>query len=262
MREGPFETDAEESKRWYQHPFIWAITEIRLRQQTRQRWKPAMLAQLFSRFPRLRRFIMNLGENGFILWSHLQTVASHSSHLLYGKKSRTWSIAYEVLFKSLSNMKRFVLFENFNQDYITSIGRAPLIRTPPPGVSRAISTASLKLESLSVSFILDANHLFPSATEQNMHSKWPNLTSLNITSPAPNGTNSDAAPHQRSHSPPDFERLLHAHFFRITERAPKFTRQSLPETLRYSVVCGRASHSPLCQDCLALNPEGLRPRFA
>jgi hypothetical protein len=49
-------------------------------------------------------------------------------------------------------------------------------------VSREIGTASLQLESLSASFILDATHFFPSPAEQPIHSKWPNLISLNINS--------------------------------------------------------------------------------
>jgi hypothetical protein len=53
MGEGPFNSEEEEFEWWNKLPYISATTGIRLRQQTRRRWKPAALVQLFSRFPRL-----------------------------------------------------------------------------------------------------------------------------------------------------------------------------------------------------------------
>jgi hypothetical protein len=53
MGEGPFDTEEEEREWWNKLPLVSAITAIRLRQQTRRRWKPAALVHLFSRFPQL-----------------------------------------------------------------------------------------------------------------------------------------------------------------------------------------------------------------
>lgn len=40
---------------WWQHlPLVPAVTGVLLRQQTRRRWDPTILYQMFSRFPRLR----------------------------------------------------------------------------------------------------------------------------------------------------------------------------------------------------------------
>jgi hypothetical protein len=91
-------------------------------------------------------------------------------------------LAYELLFKSLPNIRRLILFENFNEAYTCSIDRIPLLRTPSSDVSRAISVASLNLESLSASFILDATHFFSAFNGQHVQPRWPNLTSLSITS--------------------------------------------------------------------------------
>ncbi|KAF4464872.1 hypothetical protein FALBO_8304 [Fusarium albosuccineum] len=54
MGSGPFESDEKEDQWWQQLPLIPAVTGVLLRQQNRRRWKPAALAQMFPRLPRLR----------------------------------------------------------------------------------------------------------------------------------------------------------------------------------------------------------------
>jgi hypothetical protein len=80
-----------------------------------------------------------------------------------------------------------VVFENFNQQYPTvmqlfqlgeDLSRCDIIRNPAPAVSRMIALASLKLEHLAASFIVDASHFF----EIEPSWEWPNLTSLVLTS--------------------------------------------------------------------------------
>jgi hypothetical protein len=51
-------------------------------------------------------------------------------------------------------------------------------RNPAPAVSRIIALASLKLEHLAASFIVDSSHFF----EIEPSWEWPNLTSLVVTS--------------------------------------------------------------------------------
>jgi hypothetical protein len=53
------------------------------------------------------------------------------------------------------------------------------IRIPTSDVSYAVAKASLKLENLSASFIVDASYFF-NACEP--HWKWPSMTSLTLTS--------------------------------------------------------------------------------
>jgi hypothetical protein len=53
------------------------------------------------------------------------------------------------------------------------------IRIPTSDVSRAVANASLELEHLSASFMVDASYFFD-AREPSW--KWPNLTSLALTS--------------------------------------------------------------------------------
>jgi hypothetical protein len=80
-----------------------------------------------------------------------------------------------------------VVFENFNQQYPTimqrfhlgeDLARCDSIRNPAPAVSRMIALASLKLEHLAVSFIVDASYFF----EIEPSWEWPNLISLVLTS--------------------------------------------------------------------------------
>ncbi|KAL0943481.1 uncharacterized protein CTRU02_201368 [Colletotrichum truncatum] len=98
---------------------------------------------------------------------------------------------YQYLFASIQNsnnsVKRLVVFENFNQQYPATMQRfqggedlieCDRIRNPDPAVSQMVALASLKLEHLAASFIADASHFF----EIRPAWKWPNLTSLVLTS--------------------------------------------------------------------------------
>lgn len=58
------------------------------------------------------------------------------------------------------------------------LSKCDSIRNPSPAISRMVALASLKLEHLAASFIVDASHFF----EIEPSWEWPNLTSLVITS--------------------------------------------------------------------------------
>jgi hypothetical protein len=58
------------------------------------------------------------------------------------------------------------------------IARCDIIRNPAPAVSRRIALASLKLEHLAASFIVDASHFF----QIELSWEWPHLSSLVLTS--------------------------------------------------------------------------------
>ena len=82
-------------------------------------------------------------------------------------------------------MRRIVLFEDFNDDYITtfqgtveSLDAEP-VRTADVAISTALAEASLNLEHLSASFIVDARDFFHA-----IHSTWvwSKLLSLVLTS--------------------------------------------------------------------------------
>lgn len=92
-------------------------------------------------------------------------------------------VAFRSLFESLASsqlqLRRLVLFENFNQQYPRSFMPCDPIRIPTSDVSRAVANASLELEHLSASFMVDASYFFH-AREPSW--KWPNLTSLSLTS--------------------------------------------------------------------------------
>jgi hypothetical protein len=92
-------------------------------------------------------------------------------------------VALRFLFESLASdrLRRLVLFENFNQTYpasYTNLGCDPM-RIPSSYVSRAVANASLTLEHLSASFIVDASDFFDA---RELSWKWPNLTWLALIS--------------------------------------------------------------------------------
>lgn len=98
---------------------------------------------------------------------------------------------FQYLFESIprfnKNLKRLVVFENFNQQYPAIMQRFQFgvdlsgcdsHRNPTPAVSRMVALASLKLEHLAASFIVDASHFF----EIEPSWEWLNLSSIVLTS--------------------------------------------------------------------------------
>ncbi|KAL2066345.1 hypothetical protein VTL71DRAFT_2416 [Oculimacula yallundae] len=158
MGEGPFDDEEEEGQWWQQLPLVPAVTSVLLRRQTRRRWKPAALAHMFSRLPGLQ-------EIHYEPWREWLDV-----------QQRWTDTHFQHFFESLSidRLRKLVLFEDFDQttSYFPS-------RIPSSHVSRAVANASLNLEHLSASFIVDASQFF-AAREPSW--TWPNLTSLALTS--------------------------------------------------------------------------------
>ena len=86
-----------------------------------------------------------------------------------------------------ANLKRLVVFENFNQQYPTfmqrfldgeDLAKCDSFRNPAPAVSQIITLASFKLDHLSASLIVDARQFF----EIEPFWEWPNLITLALTS--------------------------------------------------------------------------------
>ncbi|KAL7899901.1 hypothetical protein HDV64DRAFT_268327 [Trichoderma sp. TUCIM 5745] len=172
MDEGPFDSEKLELEWWDQLPSVPVVTKLLLRQQNRRRWRPDVLAHMFARFPRLE-------ELHYEPWREWCSI------------KRDTDRRYEYLFKSIQrsnfNLKRLVIFENFNQHFPAFEQRflegedltgCESIRIPNPAVSRIIAVASLRLEHLAASFIVDAIHFF----EIEPLPAWSNLTSLVLTS--------------------------------------------------------------------------------
>ncbi|KAI3330381.1 hypothetical protein F4824DRAFT_492287 [Ustulina deusta] len=172
MGEGPFDSEQSEHQWWDQLPPVPAVTSLLLRQQNRRRWKPGALAHMFARFPRFR-------EVYYEPWREWDFMQSYTD--------RNFPYLFESIQRFNNNLKRLVIFENFNQQYPAIMQQFMLgvdlckcdsIRNPAPAISRMIALASLKLEHLAASFIVDASHFF----EMEPSWEWPNLTSLVITS--------------------------------------------------------------------------------
>ncbi|KAK4065154.1 uncharacterized protein Triagg1_8593 [Trichoderma aggressivum f. europaeum] len=161
--EETFDNDEQEEQWWQQLPAVPAVTAVLLRQQTRRRWKPTTLKYMFSRLPGLEGIHYEPWIEPF---DHQQGVTD----------------GYSVsLLESLASqpLRKLVLFENFNPLYLPDFGDYSPARVSTLQVSRAVAKASLELEHLSASFMVDAGHFFqacePSWT-------WPNLTWLAMTS--------------------------------------------------------------------------------
>ncbi|KAI0531798.1 hypothetical protein GGR58DRAFT_492307 [Xylaria digitata] len=172
MGEGPFDSEQSELQWWDQLPPVPAVTSLLLRQQNRRRWKPGSLAHMFARFPRLQ-------EVHYEPWREWDFMQSHTD--------RNFQYLFESIQRFNTDLKRLVVFENFNQQYPAIMQRFLLgvdlagcdsTRNPSPAISRMVALASLKLEHLAASFIVDASHFF----EIEPVWEWPNLTSLVITS--------------------------------------------------------------------------------
>ncbi|KAI1348559.1 hypothetical protein F5Y01DRAFT_306650 [Xylaria sp. FL0043] len=172
MDDGPFDSDQLENQWWDQLPSVPAVTGLLLRQQNSRRWKPGALGHMFARFPRLQ-------EVHYEPWREWDCMQRHTD--------RHYRYLFESLQRSNNNLRRLVVFENFNQQYPAFMRRflegvemtkCDIIRKPSPAISRAVALASFKLDHLAASFIVDASHFF----EIEPSWEWPNLTSLVLTS--------------------------------------------------------------------------------
>ncbi|KAL6700380.1 hypothetical protein J3F84DRAFT_402522 [Trichoderma pleuroticola] len=159
----PFSNYEREEEWWQQLPVVPAVTAVMLRQQTRRRWKPRTLKYMFAHFPRLE-------EIHYEPWREWT-----------GFRQQLTDQGFTSLFESLTSrqLRKLVLFENFNAQYLAEFVDCDPVRISTSEVSRAVAKASLALEHLSASFMVDASYFFqacePSWT-------WPNLTWLAMTS--------------------------------------------------------------------------------
>ncbi|PQE03627.1 Oxoglutarate iron-dependent oxygenase protein [Rutstroemia sp. NJR-2017a BBW] len=171
MGAGPFDDEEQEGQWWQQLPLVPAVTGVLLRQQNRRRWKPAALAHMFTRLPELQEIHYEPWRE----WLDLQQQ--------WTDQCQCPCVTLQLLFESLSSdrLRRLVIFENFDQTYSASYMRlgCDAVRIPSSSVSRAVANASLTLENLSASFIVDASQFFHA---RELSWKWLNLTWLALTS--------------------------------------------------------------------------------
>ncbi|OAA57646.1 hypothetical protein SPI_07305 [Niveomyces insectorum RCEF 264] len=159
---GPFDGEEFYTPVWRDLPLAPAVTGLLLRQQTRRQWWAKALDQLLSRLPGLQEIHYEPWRE----WSrHMQAGADHSFPRLL-----KWFAS--------SHVRRLVLFENFDPQYTLRLSECDPVRIPAPNVAEAIACASLALEQLSASFMVDAADFF-CAREPSW--EWPNLTSMALT---------------------------------------------------------------------------------
>ncbi|KAK2063732.1 hypothetical protein LY76DRAFT_503156 [Colletotrichum caudatum] len=163
MGEGPFDDEEQENQWWLQLPLVPVVTGVLLRQQDRRRWKLKTLSLMFSHFPRLQ-------EIHYEPWMEWDDIIQ-----------RWTDESYQSLFKQFASYKlrRLVVFETFNQWYLQSFRYCAPIRIPTLDVSRTLASATLEIEHLSASSIVDAGHFFSTCKPS---WRWPNLISLTLTS--------------------------------------------------------------------------------
>lgn len=147
---------------------------------------PRALSHMFSRLPILQGFFMNLGRNGVISNRdgrvHVSTLNTRPD------QQPAVRLLILILKLASSKLSRLVLFENFNEKYLESFTDEGLlndvvepVRTPSSAVGRVASNPS-HLGSLSASFVVDAVNF---SDIDKALKKWPNLTSLILTSQLP-----------------------------------------------------------------------------
>ncbi|KAL7920354.1 hypothetical protein ACQKWADRAFT_328797 [Trichoderma austrokoningii] len=172
----PFDGRQLELQWWDQLPPVPAVTKLLLHQQNYRRWRPDALARLFALFPRLEELYYEPWRE----WTDIE---------------RDTDRRHQCLFRSIQrsnvNLKRLVIFENLNEDFnqkcptykqrlLDRVGLTAYhrIRNAAPYVIRMVALASLGLEHLAASFIVDASYFFKIEPSW----EWPNLTSLALTS--------------------------------------------------------------------------------
>ncbi|KAK6835176.1 hypothetical protein PG987_009870 [Apiospora arundinis] len=153
-------------------PMVPAVTSLRVRQQSRWRWLSPSLGPMLACFPRLEEIHYEPWRN----WGHNQGTDDIGNEILL-----------YMLPRFIKNLKRVVIFENFNQQYPAIIQRESTlfpsycdsVRKPCPGAGEKMAIASLGLGHLAASFMVDARHFF-AAIEPDW--RWPQLMSLVLTS--------------------------------------------------------------------------------
>jgi hypothetical protein len=162
-RGGVFFNKEQECRWWQTLPEVPAITSMLLRLQNRRRWSPSTLTYMLSRLPRLEEF----HYEPWRAWSQSHQAAT--------------DVAYCSLFDSLTSrtLKKLILFENFDEQYSSCFADCDDMRAPDFRVGQAVAKASLELEHLSASFIIDAGHFLDAVRSE---WNWSHLTSLTLTS--------------------------------------------------------------------------------
>jgi len=167
-------------------PKVDVVTSFLVRRQTRRQLDSQALSQIFMSLPKL--------ENARLeLWRKFSKTIQDGDDIGYK------SILESRLPRSL---KRLTLFEDFNEDLNATFPErnaayCRFIRIPSASVGTALAKASLSLEQLSVSFLVDAKDFFQAYQSDWI---WKDLASLALTSRLLDSTK----------DPADISNLLHA----------------------------------------------------
>ncbi|KAK4211661.1 hypothetical protein QBC37DRAFT_10764 [Rhypophila decipiens] len=147
-----------------QLPSVPVVTALLLRQQNLRCWSPQGLGKFLSLFPRLEEVHYEPWR-----WTPDHQASADNGYLCM------------LAARFMRRIRRLAVFENFSEN-IESMYLVPSI-PPRPARARIVGSefarTSLKLDQLSASFIIEAEHFLtackPSWT-------WPNLTTLSLTS--------------------------------------------------------------------------------
>ncbi|KAK2736570.1 hypothetical protein CKAH01_07770 [Colletotrichum kahawae] len=160
-------------------PQVKAATRFILRRQCRRNLEPAALGYIFDALPRLQLLIFEPWQS----WDRLE-------------QEFIWDRQYLSLIESNlpQTLKQISVFEETNEDYITLLRRGQqmfpkpdIIRVTSPTVSASFAKRSLRLEKLSVAFMVEAADFFRSCQRDWV---WSHMRSLTLTSRILTQTNS------------------------------------------------------------------------
>ncbi|KAJ4024652.1 hypothetical protein NW752_003214 [Fusarium irregulare] len=217
MGEESFYDDSLEMEWWKSLPLVPVVGVVLLRQQTRRRWKPTSLANMFTRFP-------NMKDLCYEPWREWDDDVERQTN------QRTETLIESFASTRLCNL---TIFENFNEAYPKSYLKRSVpvaaIRKPDPAVAQKLARASLHLTTLSASFMVEANDFFEGRR------RWHSLISLALTS----GTLTNDA------DPEDINQMLH-NAANAALRMPRLDtmeiwngRQGVAMVFRYEKARGR-----------------------
>ncbi|KAI6083964.1 hypothetical protein F4821DRAFT_280477 [Hypoxylon rubiginosum] len=166
---GVFWNEEYEKTWWQSLPEAPVVSSILFRLQNRRRFAPTAFKCMFSRLPNLEA----IHYEPWRVWSPDDETETDKGNCL--------------LLESLApSLKNLVLFENFDEQYSSQfLGNDNVqianLRTPNRSMGRAVAKASLTLQHLSASFIIEADH-FLGVAEAEPAWSWPHLRSLTLTS--------------------------------------------------------------------------------
>lgn len=166
-------------------PKVTAVTTFIIRRQLRRQFAPKAVSSLFGSFPRLDTLVWEPWRkwNGSSVQREIWDKGKQAH--TRPKTTLTYALGYKNHITRIlpRTLKRVSVFEDFNEHYdhqlMWGYPVANHMRVASPFLGSAFSSRSTRLEELSISFMVDAEHFFQACQPE---WRWEELRSLALTS--------------------------------------------------------------------------------